>query len=310
MRPLDDDAKALLTAIAALGLPPLGTVSAAEMRSLRRQRAPAPALGPHIYLVKDLQIPSRAGTVIAARLYRPSQEARPLVIFFHGGGWTFGGVEQSDASTRRLAEATQCCILSVEYRLAPEHPFPAAFEDAWAACEWASTHSRELSGTGGPIILAGESAGANLSAAVALAFMQAGRPLAGQILSCPLVVAGEEGLAGTMTDHHFPTATDVAWFLDQYLPTASDRLDLRFAPGHARLLAGVAPAFIATAGHDLLRGQGETYARRLRAAGIKVVERCYEGAFHGILELASQTTAAASLRADIRAFIYDTIGKA
>lgn len=298
---LAPDAAAVLARMATLGLPSTGAVSAAEMRALRRDRAPVPPPGPAMASVEGLAIPAAQGRSIEARLYRPTTGATRLIVYFHGGGWTFGSIDAIDAPARLMAEATGCSLLSVEYGLAPEHPFPAAIEDAMVAVRWAH-HARErIAGSPDPVIVAGESAGANLSAV--LAQVLADLPLLAQILVCPFVSADPSDLLSIGMEPPFLSPADVDWFLGQYLPKVGDRYDPRVSPARGSLAAALSPAYVAVAELDFLRDQGERYAAQLDAAGTPVTAKRYLDTFHGFAEIGCFTRAAAELRTDIAAFL-------
>lgn len=299
---IEADANSILAGMTSLGLPPIGAVSAAEMRALRAAKAPRPAPGPDMAEVVDLAIPAPHGS-IPARLYRPQGHAARLIVFFHGGGWTFGGIAPSDAPARRLAEGTASCVLSIDYRLAPEHPFPAAVDDAFTATLWAFESRERLAGESATVLVAGESAGANLSAVVAQAARGSAVDLAAQILLCPCVTAEIETPFTTTFESPFLNLNEIRWFFDQYVPAQKDRSDPRFAPGSAADLAGLPATFIATAEYDLMREQGEAYADRLQNAGVALTAQRYTGAFHGIFELAGTTRQGLNLLEDLGAFV-------
>jgi acetyl esterase len=233
--------------------------------------------------VEDRTVPGPAGE-IPVRAYRPSDEpALPVLVWFHGGGWTIGSLETHDLSCRSLANAVGCIVVSVDYRLAPEHKFPAATEDAFAATQWVADHAAELGGDQNRIAVGGDSAGGNLAAVVSLLAREAGGPdLRFELLVYPV------------TDHEFETPSmhenatgyfleleSMRWFYNQYLRDERDGADWRFSPARADDLSGLPPAFVLTAEFDPLRDQGEAYARRLEAAGVPVEARRYDGVFHG-----------------------------
>jgi acetyl esterase/lipase len=232
--------------------------------------------GPDVANVDDVVIPVRDGT-IPARVYAP-QRSHATVVWFHGGGWVIGGLDTHDAMCRTLAHAAQSTIVSVAYRLAPEHPFPIPLEDAWTALLWAS----EAHGSA-PLAVGGDSAGGNLAAVCALRARDRGGPsLALQVLVYPV------------TDHDLATASyierggegarlsgrSMEWFWDQYVPDPADRASPEASPLRAPDLSGLPPAIVLTAEYDPLRDEGRAYAQRLRDAGVAVTADHYDDMSH------------------------------
>lgn len=250
----------------------------------------SPTGGPDMYSIADLNLSG-----VPARDYRPVQSPKATILFFHGGGWVVGSVSDYDMFARTLAEHTGCRVVSVDYRLAPEHPFPAAVDDAWTA----------LSGleTTGQVFVAGDSAGGNLSSVIAQMARDHGAPaLAGQILIYPSVAGHTDGTAMHAFDPPFMKRDHIRAFYDLYVPDLQQRTDPRFAPARGRL-GGVAPALVITAGADLLAAEGEAYANAMAEAGVQVTQHHQPGALHAYLTLASGTTAARLTLKRIRDFI-------
>jgi acetyl esterase len=237
--------------------------------------------------VRDLTVPGPAGE-IPCRLYRPDDGmGHPVFVFLHGGGWVIGDLDSADNMARYLCKHVNCAVLSVDYRLAPEHVFPAAVEDCYAALAWAAAHAAELGGDPNRLLVGGDSAGGNLAAVVAQMCVQKGGPtLAGQVLfyaatdGAHLDTPSHKAFGGQ--DYGLPTR-DIDWFLNQYVPDPKDRLNPLVSPLLAKDLHSLAPALVVTAEYDVLRDEGEAYARRMEEAGVKVkLMRC-NGMVHGFL---------------------------
>ncbi len=240
---------------------------------------------PPVGATVDLAIPGPAGDV-DARLYRPDVAGRtPTVVFFHGGGFVFGSVETHDRVCRHLVRESECAVLSVDYRLAPEHPFPAAVEDAYAAVEWAGTNPDVLAGTG-DLAVAGDSAGGNLAAVTALMAAEQGGPdLAYQALVYPSV--GIDGDAASVRDHTgiVLSEADLEFFGDCYYRSDVHRRNPYADPSNAADLSAVAPATVVTAGFDPLRDGGRAYAERLVRDGVATRYVNYDDMPHGFLTM-------------------------
>ena len=225
------------------------------------------------------------------RVYRPkgvpASTALPALVFFHGGGWVIGDMETHDVLCRQLTAAAEISVVNVDYRLAPEHRFPAAIDDAWSATRWVATHAGELGIDARRLAVGGDSAGGNLAAAVALMARDAGAPaIALQVLIYPVTdVGGESSSYTEFADGFMLTRDSMRWFIAHYVPETSARKDWRVSPLRAPSLAGVAPAVVVTAGFDPLRDEGDTYARKLREAGVRVDAVCYGGMIHGFMPM-------------------------
>lgn len=239
--------------------------------------------------VFDTAIPGPGGT-IPARFYEPhgiGLENRPLIVYFHGGGWTVGDLDTCDSVCRFLALNTPATVLSVGYRLAPEHPFPAAVEDAWTAYRWAVSDSTRLGVDPARIAVAGDSAGGNLAAAASLIARDEGdRAPAMQALIYPVTdVGGGQKSRETFAKGFLLARADMDWFERHYLPPDADRTDPRVSMLRAADLSGLPPAYVATAGFDPLRDEGEAYAARMQEAGVEVTLRRHPGLIHGFANM-------------------------
>ena len=234
--------------------------------------------------VRDLHVAGAAGP-LAARLYVPQGLATgsgddPLLVFLHGGGWVVGSLDSHDAPCRVLAERAGVRVLSVDYRLAPEHPFPAAPDDAMAAYRWVVAHARELGADPDRLALGGDSAGGNLAAVTAIEAARSGLPLRLQLLIYPATdMTGKTESRRLFAAGFMLTQSGLAEAEHHYVGSR-DRTDPRASPMKADLPAGLAAAYVATAGFDPLRDEGEEYARRMAAAGVDVTVRRFDGHIH------------------------------
>ncbi len=283
---LHPQCKAFLDQLASMGGKPLHEMAPAEARGMA---LPPELAGPERSLpsVVNRTLPGPAAP-IPIRVYAPTLGGRlPGLVFFHGGGFVLGTLDSSDRPCRELAHLSGRVVVSVDYRLAPEHPFPAAVDDASAAAKYVLEHAEEFSVDADQVAIGGESAGANLAAVTALRLRQERTPaLAFQLLIYPQVDFDDaspsmrEFAAG-----HFITSEVLAYFDGHYLPATTDRRHADVSPLNADL-RGLPPAFVLTAECDPLRDQGEAYARKLEAAGVSVRLKRYDGMFHPFFSLA------------------------
>lgn len=287
--PLDPEAKALLDFLGITDLAPLETLTAVEGRARFKQLADArrPASPEAVHLVRDVKV---AGPEIPVRFYKPEMaEPAPVLIYFHGGGWVLGDLDSHDHVCRALANKVPCAVVSVDYRLAPEHKFPAAAEDSYAATEWVATHAAELGIDVSRIAVGGDSAGGNLATVVSQMARDRGRP--GIVFQLLIYPATDMRLGAASIDEnaHAPVLTKAAmvWFVDHYLNGDQDRINPLASPLLAADLRGLPPAFVLTAECDPLRDEGEEYGRRLEAAGVRAEVRRYEGMPHGFFSFAA-----------------------
>ena len=288
---LDPQAANVIELVVKSGRPPYHQLSPKDARQMFRDTRPAstpPA--PQIGGVRDLAADGPVGS-IPLRVYRPAgvsdSQRLPALIFFHGGGWVIGDLETHDVACRQVTAEAGVSVIAVDYRLAPEHKFPAAVDDAWAATRWIATHSEELGIDATRLAVGGDSAGGNLGAVVALLARDAGTPrIALQILTYPVTdLAAESQSYSDLADGYMLTRDSMRWFKAHYLTKAEDAADWRASPLRAPSLAGLAPAVVITAGYDPLRDEGEAYARRLREAGVTVDAVCFGGMIHGFVPM-------------------------
>jgi acetyl esterase len=288
-RALDPQAKAVIDLVIKSGRPAFHQLSPKDARQLFRETRPAstpPA--PEIGEVKDLAAEGPAGE-IPVRLYRPkgagSTTALPVLVYYHGGGWVIGDLETHDVLCRQITAAAGIAVVAVDYRLAPEHKFPAAIDDAWAATRWVVKQAARLGIDPSRLAVGGDSAGGNLAAVVALMARDAGGPaIRQQVLLYPVTdVMRETRTYADFADGYMLTRDSMRWFIAHYLRGRDDARDWRASPLRAPSLAGLPPALIVTAGFDPLRDEGESYAGRLRDAGVMVDYACYGGMVHGFL---------------------------
>jgi acetyl esterase len=257
--------------------------------------------------IRDIAIPGPAGD-LAIRLYRPEGEGtKPALVYFHGGGWVIGSLASHDHACRRLAQMSGFVIIAVDYRLAPEHRFPAAFDDAYVATRWVAAEAASLRIDPSRIGVAGDSAGANLAAAVALkARNEAGPALSVQILIYPATQFDTETQSNIRNAEGYGlTTAAMRWFSAQYIPDPADRQSPFASVMNAESVSGLPPAFIATAEFDPLCDEGEAYAERLRAAGVPVTTIRYDGTIHGFLRFNAEFRQTKALWSDLGVFLRE-----
>jgi acetyl esterase/lipase len=307
--PLDPEMKSLLDAMAKAKLPAFHTLTPIAARKQMATQFGQGAAEP-IVEVEDREIPGPGGPV-PVRIYKPSSSARlGVLVYFHGGGWVLGNSAMTDQPCRMLANQAGCAVISVEYRLAPEHKFPAAPDDCFAVTKWTAEHGASLGLDPRRIAVGGTSAGGTLAAVVALmARDRGGPPLAFQLLIYPATTSEltSPSQREFADDGYILSRADMEWFWGHYLNGDIDRTNPYACPDFADNLAGLPPALVITAEYDPLRDEGEAYAARLRAGGAPVVLTRYEGVTHGFFGMPSLlkksrlaiADAAAALRAEI-----------
>jgi acetyl esterase len=288
---LDPQVKALLDAMAAnTDQPRLIDLPPPAAREMYRAMGTALDLqGVPIGKVEDRTVPGPGGD-IPVRIYTPvaAGGTGPVLIYFHGGGWVIGDLETHDTLCRTLANEAGMKVIAVDYRLAPEHPFPAAFDDCFAVAKWVEKNSSEIGIDPNRIAVAGDSAGGNLAAAVSLqAKAEKGPHIAFQLLIYPVTDApSDTGSYTSFAEGHFLERSGMDWFWNHYvLASGADAGDQRHSPLRAASLAGLPPAYVVTAGFDVLRDEGKAYADALKKAGVAVEYVNYEGMIHGFFNL-------------------------
>ncbi len=272
----------LLQGMAAAGAPPVYELPPTEARKATAAVRALVGPGPDVAEVADVTVPTRAGSV-GARVYEPVASPPGTVVYFHGGGWVIGSVDDWDAGCRVLAVGSGCRVVSVEYRLAPEHRFPAAADDAYDAFVWVAENF-----DGGPVVVAGDSAGGNLAAVVALRSRDEHGPVpALQVLVYPVVDhdLSTASYAAHADTHFIVNRPEMEWFWDHYVPDERERSQPYASPLRAEDLSGLAPAVVVSAGHDPLRDEGAAYVRRLREASVPVQVFDYPQQIHGFYTL-------------------------
>lgn len=292
MSPLDPQTRAVVDALAGMKLVPPHLLPVDQARAqFMRSRGQFLAAPEAVASWTDRTIPGSAGE-IPVRVYRPAGSRSDTLlaglIYLHGGGWVFGNLESHDPLCRALCNRSGCALVSVDYRLAPEHKFPAAFDDTLAAIRHVARRGAELGIDGERLAAGGDSAGGNLAAAAAIALRdEGGATLALQFLLYPVTdLAMDTPSYITLANGFTLTAERMRYFREQYLNGEQDVGDWRASPLRAKSLAGLPPALIITASHDPLVDEGRRYAERLNTAGVAATYTCYEGTVHGFMTMA------------------------
>ena len=283
--PLNPQVQGFLQTLAAAGAQPFHTMEPAQCRQaingLMSMMPPSAAV---LASVRDTHIAGPAGE-IKLRIYTPTGTGPlPILMYFHGGGFVIGDLDTFDKLCRETAGGAGVIMVSVDYRLAPEHPFPAASDDCLAATRWAAAHAQEIGGDSSRIGVSGDSAGGNLAAVTALRLRDEGGPaLKAQLLVYPVVDADPDAYP-SMTENaegYLLSRADMNWFVGHYVKDPAALASTALRPIKAASLAGLPPALVITAEYDPLRDEGNAYAKKLAEAGVAVEHRCYDGAIHG-----------------------------
>ena len=297
---LDPAAAALLQQMADAGMPPLNEMSPADARVAAEGFIALGGPGDDVAEVTNRTIPGPHGE-IPIRIYRPNVEgggAEPLpcLLYFHGGGWVLGTVDSTDAICRATANRAGCVVVSVEYRLSPEHKFPVPLDDCYAATTWIASNGTEIGVDGARLAVGGDSAGGNLAAAVSIrARDEAGPSLRMQLLVYP--VTNHDFTTPSYTenaDGYLLTQDMMRWFWDHYLAGPKDGKNPLASPLLAKDLSGLPPALVITAEFDPLRDEGEAYAAALTAAGVSVTKQRYPGMIHAFWQMLAVFEAAST----------------
>jgi acetyl esterase len=284
----------------------LADARAADLAAIRQDGGAAEP----VFEITELAIPGSGGdgSILPLRVYRPAgTRPLPALLYFFGGGWVLGTIDTADGVSRRLANSSGALVAVVGYRLAPEHPFPCAVDDCYAALRWMAGHADEIGADPARLAVGGDSAGGNLAAAVALLAQRGGPRLAGQLLVYPNTdqLADDESMRAA-ADRFLFNQHSVAWYRQHYLTRPEDAASPLASPLRAPSLAGLPPALVITAEYDPLRDQGEAYARRLADEGVPVELSRYPGMVHGFFTMAgtvgASRTAIAQAAATLRAW--------
>ncbi len=286
---LDPQAQYVLKLIRESGYLEYWQMTPEQARLSHNERAAKLSIPPEtLFEVRDARLPGPAGE-IPVRSYRPRPAAQPLpvLVWFHGGGHTIGSLDGYDTVCRRLARQGDCVVVSVDYRLAPEHRFPAAVEDCFAALEWVGRNAERVGGDPQRLAVGGDSAGGNLAAVCSILARDAGFPaLCMQLLIYPVTADNLDSASHRdFAEGYLLTRKSIEWFVGNYCPDVEKRRDFRFAPLNAGNLAALPDALVIVAGYDPLRDEGIAYARRLEEAGNRVELSNYEGMIHAFIAL-------------------------
>lgn len=303
---LDPFIVAMLAKLKSIGQPALSAGTPAETRAMLAAGRAALGAGPDMAKVRSLKIPTRSGS-IDGRLFVPTADPAGLVVYQHGGGWVVGGLDDFETLARQLARLSGAAVLLTDYRLAPEHPFPAGLEDTEDALMWASDNVQDLLGRSAPLVVAGDSAGANLST-VAVRRLRGRVAAVLQVLIYPVTDCRFDTPSYQEHGEGLPlTRKDMEWFFGHYAPSGLHGTP-DIAPLRADDLAGLPPAFVVTAEHDVLCHEGEAYAQKLAMAGVPVRSRRYEGVTHGFIRLHNLFGVAETAVSDVAEAIRDAVG--
>ena len=314
--PLDPEMERYLAETAAMGLRPPWETGATEARRATDERAPALAGPPEdVGSVEDRLLETPEGSV-PVRVYRPAGatggDPLPALLWYHGGGWVVGSLLTHDVPCRALANRAGCVVVAVDYRMAPEHPFPAAVADSWIALLWVAEHAAEMGVDAGRIAVGGDSAGGNLAAVMTLRAAERSHPkLAAQVLVYPVTDVDLETESYSRNGTGYGLSRDLMrWYIEQYAPDARTHRDEELAPLKAISVQGLPPALVVTCEFDPLRDEGEAYASRLAEAGVPTTRILEEGMLHGYFRWAGITDRAKKTYDDCATFLRAAFAEA
>jgi acetyl esterase len=302
---LDEATSRLLAEMAASGMKPLHEMTPAEARGLGGMLCEMYGPGPEVARVSEETVTTADGASFTVRVFVPNDAPNAVIAYLHGGGWVIGALDEFDTLARQMALRTGAAVVLIDYRLAPEHCYPAAAEDAWAGVTWVDEHLEEIAGRRVPLIVAGDSAGGNLTAIVTQRAKAEGGPdIALQVLVYPVTDADVDNTTYTDPENQLMlTRESMIWFWDHYTPDARARENTDASPLRAEDLSGLPPAVVLTAEHDVLRQEGEAYADRLRAAGVPVEHERFAGQMHGFFTMVNVLPGAAAGLEYVAAYI-------
>jgi len=307
----DESARRVLDMLAAAGRPSYESLTPKQARQTYREgRFAVSPETPAVAQVTNT-IAATANGPLPMRIYREEGVdtiSAPALVFYHGGGWVFGDLDTHDVVCRTIARAARIVVMSIDYRLAPEHAYPAAVEDAYASFQWIVTHARDLGIDLSRLAVGGDSAGGNLAAVVSLMARDADVTLAGQMLIYPVTDLSREHPSYSEVANVPLTGNTMRWFKRHYLGD-TDAHDWRISPLLADSLEGLPPAFVMTAGHDPLRDEGDAYALRLQEAGVPVRHVRYSGQIHGFITMGRLIPEAGQLLEDASQWLEQTLSQ-
>lgn len=283
---LDAATTQLLTQMAENGAKPLHEMTPLEARGLTAMLGDMCGAGPDMARVEDATVPG-PDAAVPVRILVPQGRPRGVLVWYHGGGWVIGALDESETLGRTLAQRTGCAVVLVDYRLAPEYPYPAAPQDAWAALVWVAEHVGDIAGSRVPIMVGGDSAGGNLAAVVSRRARDAGAPAVGlQLLVYPVTDCEVDTASyADPANQLLLTRAGMIWFWDHYAPDRASRHHPDASPSRLTDVAGLPPAVVLVAEHDVLRDEVEAYATRLRDAGVPVRQQLFAGQMHGFFTM-------------------------